>query len=154
MRKRWCVAAFAVLAAVVVATIVVVLNHTSGSKPMPSRLASGPSLWVGVPIEERRYYLDDLLGQHWEPNYVIPDLTKTKLHGLTKAQVILLLGPPVDMHAASDFLSYYLGDLRDDKSLIDSIIEAISPGAASSLDCLSISFDPRTGLVSDVRITS
>ena len=153
-RKPWSLVILTVVAVAVVALLILVLTRPSGSQSVPSRLASGPSLWVGVPVEERKYCLDDLLGQHWERNYVIPDLTKTKLNGLNKAQVLRFLGPTPGMQDASDELWYKLGDLREDKDVLDSAIEAITPGAVSGMDYLMILFDSQSGLVSEVRIAS
>lgn len=143
-----------VLTVAIITLGILVFKHLLGNRPAPSRLASGPSLWVGVPVDERRYYLDDLLGQPWKRNYVIPDLTKSKFSGLNKSQVLSLLGPPHSMHASSDYLSYKLGDLGEDKDVLDSVIEAVTPGAVSSMDYLIVSFDPQSGVVSEVRISS
>ena len=105
-------------------------------------------LWEGIPIEQRRHYLDDLLRQPWKRNSKISDISKTRLNGLNKQEVLALLGPTQDDNLPHS-LGYKLGDLENEGSLSNKLV----PGFAT-MDVLVIDFDPETGLVTEIIITN
>jgi len=52
------------------------------------------------------------------------------------------------------YIAYALGDLDGSKTLLEMIVEMITPGATTTRHYLNVYFDPTTGKVSKIAITS
>jgi len=115
--------------------------------------ANAKDLWENVEPQERTKYLDDLLGDGWSVGSPANEVKKTRLAGMTKREVVRMLGPPLEDEylRQTSFVSYKLG-VHEKGGCIKNLLADLMGFQKRQL-YLSVSVDENTRRVKHISVT-